>query len=140
MYVIIYIYIEESCSDVCKLPILCLENKTVRINDLYKWFEIFINIIKDIHLCNNLMSRYVKQLCFFFTCLKFLLKIHFCGWKPKYVTISLIIKGRVPAVETIIKLILILPYLLRMYMPYFKQNGRKQNKIEIMENMGIWDM
>ena len=64
------------------------------------------------------MSRYVKQLCFFSICLKLLLKINSCRWKQNYVTISLIIKGIVPAVETIIKLILILPYLLRMYMPY----------------------
>lgn len=82
------------------------------------------------------MSRYVKQLCFFFTCLKFLFKIHFCGWKPKYVTISLIIKGRVPAVETIIKLILFLPYLLRMYMPYIS-NRMEGNKIRL-KSWKIW--
>lgn len=76
----------------------------------------------------NLMSRYVKQLCFFFICLKLLLMIHPCGWKQSYVSVSLITKARVPT-ETIIKLRLILSHLLRMHMPYVSSKMEKVGTI-----------
>lgn len=41
---------------ICTLAIFVLRSKTMRRN-MYKCFEILINIHKDIHLCYNPVSR-----------------------------------------------------------------------------------